>query len=474
MSVFSNTSFIALSCALGVALATPSLGQDSFSVDLTINDDDPTLPSNGNRNLEILQVTVTDPDAVRMTVSDSSHAGQHRIVLLPENYELSSATGSRNLRQLSRTSDAVAWAQVRGNGSAAIRDGGSADPLVAGQYQLYTLAETRRDATFGLMIDGARLGWGPSVDVQIATLSASSSATGRIVAVTAFGVARTQGQTSLTARNNAVSFTRVADAETGTLEVTQSTRDSVQMMGGLYTWIDLTGFRSEDTDGDRSYSGYGVQIGADMAISNDMVFGLSFGVQDLDSSVTTINQDGVLRFIQPYLAYSSGAWTGEASLIYGLGEYTQSSTGGTGDGETELWAITLAGGYEIDLVQGVTLTPMLGLARGAERVEGTGGTLAAAGSETVQFTQASLGAEFRHGNGANEIFAGFHADWLDTEADTTLTSDLLVDDGWTGRIEVGVSTEMANGLSLDTTFAISGLGGDLESTSGSLRFAFRF
>jgi hypothetical protein len=218
----------------------------------------------------------------------------------------------------------------------------------------------------------------------------------------------------------------------------------------------------------------GLQIGADMALSPDMVVGLSFGVQDLDASIGTVGQDGVLRYLQPYMAYRAGAWSGEASLIHGWGDYTQTSVGGTGTGETRLTAITFNGGYDIALEQGVTVTPMLGLAHGVERIEGIGGTLAGAGTETVHFTQVSLGGEISHATGSGEIFAGLHADWLDTDAETALVSGLLIDDGWTGRLELGVSGDLGNGIGFSTSVELSGLGGDLQGTSGALRFTFRF
>jgi hypothetical protein len=309
---------------------------------------------------------------------------------------------------------------------------------------------------------------------EIATLAAGSNAVGRLVIVNSAGLARNRGQDSLTTRDETLSFTRVADPETGAFTVTQSTMDSAQMMGGIYTWVDLTGFRADDDDNNRAYSGRGLQIGADMEVMPDMVVGLSLGVEDLNATVGAVNQDGVLRYLQPYLAYRSGAWSGEATLLYGLGDYTQTSGGGTGEGETRLAAITFNGGYDYALDQGVTLTPMLGLAHGVERIEGVSGTLAGAGTETVRFTQASLGAEISQSTGTGEIFAGFHADWLNTDTDTVLVQDLLVDDGWTGRLELGLSTEVGSGITLDTTVALSGLGGDLQSTSGSLRFAFRF
>jgi hypothetical protein len=315
---------------------------------------------------------------------------------------------------------------------------------------------------------------GPSPEEELADLSAAASTSGRLVILNAHGVARTRGQDSLTTRDAVLSYTRVPDPETGSFTVTQSTMDSAQMMGGVYTWVDLTGFRAEDDETDRSYTGRGLQLGADMAVMPDMVVGLSLGVQDLDASVGAVDQDGVLRYLQPYLAYGSGPWSGEATLVYGWGDYNQTSTGGAGEGETRLAALTFNGGYDIALEQGVVVTPTLGLVHGVERVEGISGTLAGAGSETVRFTQASLGGEVSQATGSGEIFAGLHADWLNTDADTALVSDLLVDDGWTGRLELGLSTEVGSGVTLDTSVELSGLGGDLRQTSGALRFAFRF
>lgn len=304
--------------------------------------------------------------------------------------------------------------------------------------------------------------------------AAAAGTAGRFAALNARELSRFRGRDSLATRDEILSFTRVADPETGGITVTQSTMDSAQMMGDIYTWIDFTGFRAEDGATNRAYSGLGMQIGADMALSPDMVVGLSFGVQDLDASVGTVGQDGVLRYLQPYMAYRAGAWSGEASLIHGWGDYTQTSIGGTGTGETRLTAITFNGGYDMALDQGVTLTPMLGLAHGVERIEGTGGTLAGAGTETVRFTQASLGGEISRSTGSGEIFAGIHADWLDTDAETALVSGLLVDDGWTGRLELGVSGDIGNGIGFATSLELSGLGGDLKGTSGALRFTFRF
>jgi hypothetical protein len=62
------------------------------------------------------------------------------------------------------------------------------------------------------------------------------------------------------------------------------------------------------------------------------------------SGVGAFRQDGTLRFIQPYLAYRSGAWSGEASLIYGHGDYDHTSVSGDGSGSTRFAALTQTSG----------------------------------------------------------------------------------------------------------------------------------
>lgn len=311
------------------------------------------------------------------------------------------------------------------------------------------------------------------IENQLAELAAASSAMGRFAVQNAQQTMRLRGQESLTTRSKAGSVASVADTdpEGSGLRYKQSTTG---MMDNLYTWVDLTGFRAEDSDADRTYTGQGLQVGADLAITPDMVLGLSIGVQDLSSSVGTVRHEGVLRFVQPYLAYRSGAWTGEASLIYGEGTFDQSALGGEGSGETYLSAFTFNGGYKIEMNPALTLTPSLGFVRGSEHIRGVSGTLGGTGTETVTFTQVSLGAEVRQTLSRGEIFGGLYADWLETSSDTRLVSDMLVDDGWTGRLALGAATQIADGVTLEASVEFGGLGGDLRNTSGGLSLAYQF
>ncbi|NNY28425.1 autotransporter domain-containing protein [Roseobacter sp. HKCCD6575] len=318
------------------------------------------------------------------------------------------------------------------------------------------------------------LATGPTTEEELANLMAATSGATLVFVNSARNVVRIQGQASLVARDQQMTATRAGGGSNADL-VTVSTRNSqTGLVGNLYTWAEITGLRAEDDANDRDFTGRGFQIGGDVPISPNMVAGLSFGVQDLDVSGPSFSQEGVLRYLQPYLAYQSGPWSGEANIIYGLGEFTQTSTSGTGTGDTRLAALSLSGGYDFDMGDGLTLRPTLGLTHGTEEVTGDTGTLAGAGSTTVRFTEVSLGGRLTRNTAHGSFFAGLHADWQDTSGDTQIVSDLLAEDGWTGRLELGGSFESDNGLLFDTSVELGGLGGDFHSTSGALRLAIRF
>lgn len=317
---------------------------------------------------------------------------------------------------------------------------------------------------------------GPSAEDELADLAAAASTTSRLVVLNARELSRYRAQSSFAARAGRLSFTRSADPQTGEVTVTQSTRSHDAMMGDLYTWIDVTGFQAEDDD--RSYSGRGLQIGADLALGPDAVAGLSFGFSELDGerdgAFGTIRQDGVMRFVQPYIALRNGPWSGEASFIHGRGSFDQSSSAGSGEGDTRLSALTLTGSYDLAVGGGFGLSPTVAFAHGVEDVEGASGTLSGAGDETVRFSQASLGAEISRSVAGGRVFGALHADWLESTSDTPDVSDLLVDDGWSGRLALGVATALGAGLSLDASVEVSGLGDDLRTTRGAVRFAYQF
>ncbi|WP_166486091.1 autotransporter outer membrane beta-barrel domain-containing protein [Jannaschia sp. CCS1] len=308
---------------------------------------------------------------------------------------------------------------------------------------------------------------------EVNAFAQSSAATGtsaRLLVIGADGVVRDAGQVSLATRDNQLVLTRVA----GSSDVTASTSGAPGMMGGVYTWVEITGFTSDTFgSGDGSVTGRGLQIGADMAIGPDMVAGLSLGYSTVETGDTGISTEGTYTYLQPYFAYRSGAWAGNASLIYGVGDIEQTSTAGTGEADVTFTALTFEGGYDYALSDALTVTPTVGLVYGREQTEGTSGILAGRDSD-VTFGQVSLGARMTYATDAGTLFAGLHAEYLSNETEFDLAQDFLADDGWTGRLELGADMALSGGLDLSTSVELSGLGGDMQTVSGALRVAFRF
>ena len=114
----------------------------------------------------------------------------------------------------------------------------------------------------------------------------------------------------------------------------------------------------------------------------------------------------------------------------------------------------------------------MGLLYGEEEFEGTGG--AVTGEDEVEFFQASIGAELSQSFATGSAFFGVHIDYQDADSDTVLASDIIINDGTTGRLEVGGSWTLQNGTEFDASLEFSGIGGDISETSGALRATFRF
>jgi Autotransporter beta-domain len=314
---------------------------------------------------------------------------------------------------------------------------------------------------------------GPTASEELQALLTATGGAARLVVLDAQGVARDLGQASIVARGDRLTI-ELVEATDGD-EVAISTKSGTPgLVGNLYTWAQITGFDSEADEGPASINGTGFQIGADIAVGTDMVAGLSLGYSDINANDGTFSQDGSLTYLQPYLSYRSGQWHGNASLIFGQGDYDQTSDGGEGTGETELFAFTYEGGYDMAMKNGLIVTPMFGLIAGNEEAKGISGTLANAGSETYDFSQASLGARLTSRKPTGTYFAGLHADYLEQDAGTILTSEFLSENGWSGRVEFGGAADLQNGFGLSTTFDISGIGGSAQTLSGGLRVALQF
>ncbi len=320
------------------------------------------------------------------------------------------------------------------------------------------------------VIGAAPLTFGPDAAVELASLVAASSGMDRLVVLDAQRVARDMGAVSLALRRAVPVGDPVAVASKSATPVLIWPG----LVGSVHSWAQVTGFDSSAGSGPGGLTGTGFQVGADLAIGTDMVAGLSLGHASLTATDGTTRQEGGLTYLQPYVAWHPGPWHGHASLIYGRGDYDQTSISGAGAGETDLLAITFEGGFDRPLAPALTLTPTLALVTGRETVTGTSGTLAAAGTHRVDFAQTSLGARLTYLRPAGVVFAGLHADYLTQGTGAVLADGFLSEDGWTGRVEIGGSVDLGPGLGLATSVDLGGLGGAAQTLSGGVQLSLKF
>lgn len=467
--------------ALTSAVAAPATAQNQRSFKL--DDTDLSYTRNPGYTYEIVGITVTDAVGLRIDGSNVTSTGvpatRLQYILFPADAVV--PAGLRNWSRQRNDPAAVAWlleANPNTRGPRPLRDGPNPTPLNEGEYQLVVTANdptgSRGDVSFDLTLTGGVFGllFSAPPPGGVADFAGATSGASRLLVRSAQGVAREQGARSFVARDAALSFVREGGG--ADLSVTASAQTAPGFSGGIYTWAELTAFAARDDARDRDISGYGLQIGADVALGANAVLGLSLGYDEIDSDRPGVSVDGDLLFLQPYLAFRSGPWHGEATVILGRGDFDQEEAGGTGQGETSLIATTFELRYDRSISDRWVLSPSFGFALGQEEIEGTGGLLAGTPATEVDFAQVSVGlrgtAMTQHG----DVFAGAYLDWADMGSPDTLVADALMDDGFSARLELGQSLDLGSGRLLDSSVEIGGLGSDVTSVSGALRVSLRF
>lgn len=295
--------------------------------------------------------------------------------------------------------------------------------------------------------------------------------TGRLIVIDATTVARSFAAQSFVARDQALNLSRVTGPN-GEIEVTASQMNSPSLVGGLYTWVEVSGFRSFGSDNE--ISGHGLQIGADLEIGANSLLGLSIGQRDVSAQTTGFVQEGSFNFIQPYYSFRSGALSGSFSLLYGEGDYTQTAAGGVGTGDLQLSSFSFEGGRDLSFREGMTLTPTLGLTYGEVETTGRSGTLANAGTTDGQFTQSSLGARLSRAVSWGTVTGGVFLDHVDRSTSNVAVNGMINDDGVSGRIELGLEGMVGARTGVNTSLEISGLGQDMQQARGGIRFSLSF
>jgi hypothetical protein len=354
-----------------------------------------------------------------------------------------------------------------GAGLLSLINAASDGPFTPGQYIVVVSGFSNGSfGTYTLEINGAILGF---TGALLDELQATAGTFARLSTRQSFGNTRSGAQNSFAARNqqSPLGFGDGPDAAP-----VLSSKNG-KLMGNVYAWGEYSGLRADHNDG-RSFTGQGIQFGADAAINDNFVAGLSAGYNDLEEHSALTETAGDFFYVQPYLGYRRGAWSAEASLMYGQADYDQTSAGGTGTADSDVWAIGLSVARDFAMSNSITLSPTASARYGEEDITGKSGTLAGAGSTTVDFSEYSVGARWTRQTRSGMNYVGLHADYVDTSAPTALAGGGFDPEGLSGRIELGGGVRLTANSNLSLGVHVGGIGSDLPEYAGQIRFGMNF
>ncbi|MFU1477260.1 autotransporter outer membrane beta-barrel domain-containing protein [Roseovarius sp. C7] len=442
-----------LALALTLGLATPALAAPAFEVTHDgVIDGSQTIDI--RFNMDELQITITDSSTFLAYVFSSSigPSSNETVLLLYRAGEFDPNNFTNNLLTPILHNTAIN------------------DPFPEGQYTLPVVANWERDTgTYSLGLIGAILGWGPTQQELLDEMQSAGITLGRLALRQSAGNTSQGARGSFVARDlqSPLSFGDVEDGEAPVI----STKNG-QLMGNVYAWVNFNGFIARGSAND--YSGTGVQLGADISVSPNMVLGLSLGHDELNANTAITSTSGDFTYVQPYLGYRSGAWSGELALLYGQADYKQTSLGGVGRADSDVWAISIAAQRDIALSDMLTFTPMASARYGEEKITGKSGTLAGTGSTTVDYSELSLGARWTRSVQDTLVYTGLHLDYVTSDAPSALAGGGYDPDGVSGRVELGGAFPITVNGDLMIGAEMGGIGSELTNYSGQMRFVFSF
>jgi len=340
-------------------------------------------------------------------------------------------------------------------------------PFTPGAYVLVVSGFDNLDfGTYTLVVNGALQGLSnPFLD----ELEATAGTFARLTTRKAFGNTRRGAQNSFATRDlqSPLGFGGSLDGA----PVVSSKNG--QLMGNLYAWAEYSAFRASG-DATLDFSGQGIQFGADMAVSDNFVLGLSAGYDDLEASSSVTLTEGEFYFLQPYLGYRRGDWSAEASILYGEADYDTQRAVFQGSADSEVWAVNLSVARDFAMSNSITISPTASVRYGEEEITGKSGVLAGTGSTTVDFGEYSVGARWTRQTQNGMNYVGLHADYVETNAPTALASGAYDPEGLSARVELGGGVRVGPNSTISMGFEAGGIGSDLTDYSGQVRFGMNF
>lgn len=216
------------------------------------------------------------------------------------------------------------------------------------------------------------------------------------------------------------------------------------------------------------------QGGVEVAMTENVAFGIGVGGGQTWANTSSGSLDGDAFFMQPYVAYSSGAFTAIASFIYTCTNYND-STDAIDSGDR--YAATASLAYDVSVVENTTVTPIAFLAGGTEDLD------TSSGDESLDFFIGRAGVELSQdlellNTGTMHLYTSVAGEYITTDEPGISSPALLTaydSDRLGARVEVGVDFTIAG---TDTQFLGSaygsGIGSDVTGFGGQVGLKIPF
>lgn len=259
-------------------------------------------------------------------------------------------------------------------------------------------------------------------------------------------------------------------------ERTSATREASRTGHGFSTetfsvWASIGGGAvNADFGGNLDTTHFVAQAGLEYELG-DFALGLSLGGGRTTARTDITALDGESLFVQPYLTYAAGAFSGVASLAYTRTDYDDSA-GAIDSGDRLSGSLGVA--YDIELGDGTLLRPF-GYAGGGWETLDT-----SAADDDTSFWTGRAGLELSRetdlGNGQSvTAWISAAAEVISTDAPGTplLLTDYQ-DDRFGGRVEAGFDGNISGGVRLFTNIYSSGLFSDAPGYGGRIGIEIPF
>lgn len=329
--------------------------------------------------------------------------------------------------------------------------------LTVGEYTLVVSGFANgQDGSFTVFLDGAVVGWGLTTAEQLAELQAIAAQSGR--------------QTLRVMTGNIASALQEGEA-TRALRFSTKGTEPVQDM---VLWFRLS--NSQGLEASRSLSMPLLQVGADWSVAPNLVMGVALATARLSAANTEAVLAGDQVLLQPYLGWSAGDWHGRASVVLGRISYdTLETSGGTASAKGKMRAATLDIARDFRLADGAVVSPFAALHMGQITLTETAGSLAATGvASAVWFHEARLGAAYSRKLGEGTAKLSVSLDHFDTNAPIDLASGSHDQTGWSGTVGFGYDTALGNGMVLNGSVKMGGIGSASRTAEAAVTFGWTF